>query len=45
MFTLWDDIAKVKDDSKVIIQAGKNEIKNLPQQEEYKGKLDAENVK
>ncbi len=45
MVTLWDDIAKLKDASKVILQAAKNEIKNLPQQEEYKGKLDAEDVK
>ena len=45
MVTLGNDIAKLKDASKVILQAAKNEIKNLPQQEEYKGKLDAENVK
>ena len=45
MVTLWDDIAKVKDDSKVILKAAKNEIQNLPQEEEYKGTLDAENVK
>ncbi len=38
MITLNDDIRKFKDDSKLVMQATKNAIKNL--QEEYKGKLD-----
>ena len=44
MVTLWNDIAKVKDDSNVILQEARNHIRNLPQHEEYKGTLDAENV-
>ena len=38
MITLNDDIRKFKDDSKLVMQATRNAIKNL--QMEYKGELD-----
>ncbi len=41
MITLDDAMRKLKEESRVILQAAKNEIRNLPQQEEHKGKLNA----